>query len=264
MNTQSKPWRVLIVEDEFPAQEELERLLIKSGKPVKIVGRTESITSTVDWLEDPANDADLIFLDIHLADGQVFEVFRRTRIDVPVIFTTAYDEYAIRAFEVTSVDYLLKPIEEDALNGALDKFEKLQKRFTRGTDVSLSNEQIQALIDQKAAAYPKRLVVSCGDKFRRIEIDEVSYFFADDKYVFAVTGDGRRRLVDHTLEELGDLLDPKVFFRVNRRYLAQSQAIKDVERFFNRRLHIKLSPEPGDQVLVSRLKAKSFLSWLQG
>ena len=242
--------KVLIIEDEELAQEELERLLMKRFPAAEVVGKFATVRESVEWLA--THTADLIFLDIQLADGNGFEIFEQTDVRVPVIFTTAYDQYAIQAFQVNGIGYLLKPIVESEFVAAVEKF----NNFNRNS--------ISALLESLRApkAFKSRLAITKGDKIELLQIDDIAYFYAEDRLTFAMTKDGKKCIVDYTIESLAAQLDPKKFFRIARGVVVSINSIKDIYRHFNGRLRIALSPDFHEKLFVSRARASEFLKWL--
>ncbi|MCY7351489.1 MAG: LytTR family DNA-binding domain-containing protein [Cytophagaceae bacterium] len=254
---------ILLVEDEPLAAKRLATLLREVAPDAQIVGQTESVRETLRWLDaHPAPD--LMLLDIQLADGLSFEIFQQRPINAPVIFTTAYDEYALRAFKVNSVDYLLKPIEKEELAVALDKF-----RQTRGIPPNtVLTEQLGRMLEAygvKPVSHKSRFLLRQGGRLEVIETGEVDYLFAEDKVVFLVTTQSRKFIVDETLDELERQLDPNQFFRLNRKYLGRLSAIGRIEPHFNGKLRLWLKHRPAEEeIFVSRERAESFKVWLNG
>ena len=251
--------KALIIEDEKAAVRNLEALLAEVAPDTKIICTLDSITDSVSWFE--ANPApDVVFMDIHLADGSAFEIFEHVRIECPVIFTTAYDEYTLKAFKVNSIDYLLKPIGAADLRRALDKLEGL--RHTAPTQESLS-----ALIGQlqRREHYKTHFLVPFkGDKLLPLAVEQVQYFCIADGVTKAVVSDRERYTIPCTLDELADSLDPECFFRVNRQYLISRGAVQDIDLWFNNRLAINLKVPTDGKVLVSKLRVNEFKSWFAG
>ena len=242
--------RVIIIEDEELAQEELERLLNKRFPAAEVVGKFATVRESVDWLAK--NAADLIFLDIHLADGNGFEIFEQTDVHAPVIFTTAYDQYAIQAFKVNGIGYLLKPIVESDFVAAVEKFNHF------------NHNNISALLEnlRSPKEYKSRLVITKGDRIEFLQIDDIAYFYAEDRLTFVMTKDGKKCIVDYTIESLTSQLEPKKFFRITRGVIVSINSIKSIHRHFNGRLHIALSPDFHEMLFVSRARAAEFLKWL--
>ena len=248
--------RVLIVEDEPLAAKRLKHLLGECDPSIEVVEELETISATVHWLENHA--ADLIFLDIHLADGLSFSIFEQVETDTPIIFTTAYDQYALRAFKVNALDYLLKPIERDELEVALKKFHARQVP-------QLTAQDAQALLkslNPGHSAFQQRFMVSSGDKIKSIKVIDVAYFFGQKKYVFLITKDNRRHIVNYTLGNLEDLLDPHQFFRINRQFIISFDAIQQMVPYSKSRIKIDLDPPPDIEAIVSIDKARYFKNWL--
>ena len=248
--------KILILEDEHLAAKRIESM-VKSVEPTaEIPAKLESVRSAVKWFnENP--QPDLILMDIQLADGLSFEIFQQVDVVAPIIFTTAYDEYAIRAFKVNSVDYLLKPIEKEELEAAFEKL-KAQRMTTSQGQIG---KALDALLSQKAD-WKTRFLLKAGARFDIVETTEVAYLYAEDKVVFLVTKEQKKYFVDETLDEVEQKLNPKNFFRINRKYLAQLTAIERIEPHFNGRLKIKLRHREDDDVYVSREKAEVFKKWL--
>ncbi len=246
--------KVLIIEDEPLAQDELQRIILKHFSDINIIGVADSVKESVDWLSK--NQVDLIFMDVHLSDGISFDIFDKIEVKTPIIFTTAYDQYAIRAFQVNGVGYLLKPIVEDDLITAVNK---LKTSFYTSPDV----EQILKLLSQ-TKEYKSRIAVKIGDRFNYINITDIAYFYAEDRVTFIITKDGRRRIIDYTIESIETQLNPKLFFRVTRGCIASIDAIKSVSRYFNSRLKITLCPEFDGELLISRVRVQDFINWLDG
>ena len=259
----------LIVEDEPLAARRLADMLARQPEPVQVLGTAESVAQAVHLLETIQPAPDMLFLDIHLADGLSFELFERTQVRCPVIFTTAYDQYALQAFKVNSVDYLLKPIDAEELSAAIRKLRGLRGAAPAPAavppfDPALLGQLLQQM--QQAApgaAYKTQFVVRVGEHLKVVPVDQIAYFFSLEKATFLQTTEGRKYVVDYTMDQLEGLLDPRRFFRLNRAYLAQQAAIQDIIHYTNSRLQTVLKPvAPDAQVLVSREKVNVFKSWL--
>jgi DNA-binding LytR/AlgR family response regulator len=257
--------KVLIIEDEPFAQDELKRLLALCDKNIQVWECIDSVEDSIIWLEEP-NEPDLIFMDIQLSDGLSFDIFKHTEVKAPVIFTTAYDEYAIQAFKVNSIDYLLKPVEEEALKAALKKYSIIKQKYAISAPAPtyFSADQIEQLIKLNKKEYKSRFVTQIGDRIKHIEVEAVAYFYADDDTVYIVTGDKKKYIINYTLDQLDRVLDPKYFFRINRKYIARISAIGDVHKYFNSRLKVTLQPAVDDEILISRVKVPEFLNWMDG
>jgi two-component system, LytTR family, response regulator LytT len=252
--------KILIIEDEPFARSELIRLLNSTGKEFAVMDEIETVEDSIKWLRShPAPE--LIFLDIQLADGLSFEIFRQVNVSSPVIFTTAYDEYAIKAFQVNSIDYLLKPIRLEALENALRKLDELRSVFSPQS-AGLEQKQLENLLRLMKREYKNRILVKTGDQIRSVEMDDVAYFYAEDDVVFAMLKAKTRSIVDYTLNQLEAELDPKVFHRLTRGCIARITSIKKVSKYFNSRLMVELDPPAEEKLLVSRVNVPEFLKWL--
>jgi len=247
--------KILIVEDEQLAAKRLEKLILSIKSDVEIVGITDSIESTVDWLNSHEMP-DLFFMDIQLADGLSFTIFEKITINKPVIFTTAFDEYALKAFKVNSVDYLLKPINEAELKDALTKYEKIGG--SQLTENSLT-EIIKQLTQKNT--YKNRFLITKSDALIPLHISTICWFKAEDKLVFICTKDLQKHIISQSLEEIATELDPSQFFRVNRSYIIQRNCIEKANFHFNGKLKLHLNPINNEDVMVSRDKANAFKEW---
>ena len=252
--------KILIVEDEPLAAAQLAANISALRPNAQILSVCDTVRSVVEWLQNnPAPD--LAFFDIQLGDGLSFEIFEQTEFPAPIIFTTAYDEYAIKAFKVNSIDYLLKPIERSELEKALLKFEKLSHPVAS----SLSPHVLSEIVDSlKKKDYKERFLVKVGTHLRVIETREILYFYSFEKGTYAKLTEGRDYLLDQTLELLETMIDPGQFFRINRKYLIALKAITDVLTYSNSRLKLKVQQANDDDFLVAREKVKDFKQWLEG
>jgi len=253
--------KILIVEDEPLAAERLETLIREYLPEVDVAGPFDSIRQTVAWLKK--NGApELGFFDIQLADGLSFEIFEQADVSCPVIFTTAFDEYALKAFKVNSIDYLLKPIGKEELHSALEKYERLFRQT--GNQEKVSVEAIDKIYRMMTKNYRNRFLIRVGEHLRPLDIADVVYFYSQQRATFVLTQGGKSYDLDFTLDQLEQELDPKQFFRVNRGALVSLSAIRDVLIYSGNRLRLKLAKEPDEPVLVSREKVSSFKQWLEG
>jgi two-component system, LytTR family, response regulator LytT len=254
--------KVLIVEDEQLGVERLQKQLHEIDEDINILGNTDSIKASVRWLNENGQP-DVIFMDIELADGQSFEIFKQVDITSPVIFTTSYDEYALKAFKVNSVDYLLKPIKKEDLKNALDKLRRLQKEPATTTAAGID---IENLVQQLKAVQPKnyrnRFLVKQGQRLIAIETDQIAYFYSEERLSMFKTWDKHKYIVDYNLEELEAMLDPKDFYRLNRGFIAHVKSIAQIHNYFNGKLKLELKPETDKEVVVSREKAQEFKDWM--
>lgn len=248
--------KILIIEDEITAYERLCKLVLEVEPTAEILDHVDSIDSGVLWLQSHP-EPDLILSDIHLADGSSFMIFDRVKVKCAIVFTTAYDEYALKAFKLNSIDYLLKPIEKDELRAALYKF----KNYSSRTSDQVHSVLTSLLHTQKS--YKERFLVKMADRLIPIPTREVSYFVSEDKYVFLYYKD-KKYPVDYTLEELEGLLDPQCFFRLNRKITAQISAIAKISNHLNGKLKVELDPNYQEEVYVSRERAAEFKAWLDG
>lgn len=252
---------VLIIEDEPFAQQELIRLLHETDPSLHVLECIDSVEESVEYLSQ-AREIDLIFMDIQLSDGLSFEIFNLTEVKPPVIFTTAYDEYAIKAFKVNSIDYLLKPVDEDDLARALEKFRKLQHTSAKNESY-FSTKQLKEVLGLYRPSYKNRLVVRLGDKIQHVDANDIAYFFSEDKVSFLMTTKGKKYIINYSLEQIESFMNPDDFYRLNRQFIANISAISTIDKYFNSRLKIGLNPEVEDDVLISRTKVTDFLNWLE-
>lgn len=246
--------KAVIVEDEQVSARRMLRLLeARDFQIIEILSSCKSLVEFIDKGEMP----DIFFLDIHLSDGIVFEALAQRKVETPIIFTTAYDQYAIKAFKQNSVDYILKPIDEDELDAAVSKFKKNAKG---SIDLSVLS---QLLVGQeKTQSYRKRMTVKVGDKLRSFTAEEFIMFYSSDKMNFLFATDGRSYPIDQTIEELAQHLEPEKFFRVNRGQILSIDHIKDIAVHSNSRLKVLIKGDHGQEIIVSRDKVKAFKTWL--
>ena len=249
--------KILIVEDEELAVEKIKKTVWAVEEKTEISGVTNSIVSTVNWLKNhPVPD--LILMDIELSDGQSFEIFNQVEVLSPVIFTTSYDEYAIKAFKVNSIDYLLKPVEEDDLKKAFNKYRKLS---AQAQPIDLNN-LVKELQKQLHTGYRSRFLVKQGQRLVSLEVKDVAYFFAEGRLSYAITWDKYKYIVDFTIEELESMLDPQQFFRANRAHLIHIRSVNQIHNYFNGKLKLELKPPAETGVVISREKANDFKIWM--
>src|SRR5215212_8735314 len=236
--------KILIVEDEELAVKKLKKTLLSVDESATVVGEADSIKSTVSWLRSNPSP-DLILMDIELADGQSFEIFNHVQVKSPVIFITSYDEYALKAFKVNSVDYLLKPVQKEDLHAALEKFRQIKKMYpSESAPSQISLEDLVKELQQKLQTkeYRKRFLVKHGQKLVSVEIDEIAYFFSDGRLNFFKTYDNRKFVVDYTMDELEDMLDPQKYFRISRSFYVSVESIDKIDDYFGNRLILALKP----------------------
>jgi two-component system, LytTR family, response regulator len=253
---------VLIVEDETPAAEKLERYLQRYSPNIRVKAVRDSVEDAVTWLKENQSTIDLIFMDIQLRDSLSFNIFKEVKVQKPVIFVTAYNDYALDAFKVNGIDYLLKPVTFDDLSNSLQKFENLREQMV---PTEAKSEKIKSLAESNAnKTYKERFMVKVGDHIRSVTIDQVLFFFADGRDVYMVTTQLRKFIIDFTLESLEEVLNPKIFFRVNRSYIIHIPFIQDVMVYSNSRLKISTQPAWDKEIIVSREKVNEFKDWFDG
>lgn len=249
--------KVLIVEDEIMAQKSLIRTLTQNFPDMEVVGTVTSVKGTVNWLDDPANSADIIFMDVELSDGECFEIFRQTEVKAKVIMTTAYDSYAIKAFEAGSIDYLLKPVDISAL-----------KRAVARCRMSGGQVDVEALLNAIGSSAPKkeykeRYIVRFNDRIVPLQTDNIAYVYSEEKTNWLVTFDGEKYIVDSSLDVIGEDLDPEKFFRISRGCIISMKAIDSIVKQMGSRLRIISRPEASFEMTVSRSRVDDFLKWLE-
>ncbi len=255
--------KVLIIEDEALAVKQLQHMIRNYDPSVEIVGTLDSVEASVAWFR-AHQPPDLLLADIELVDGQSFRIFEQVPVQCPVIFTTAYDEYALRAFQVHSVDYLLKPIQEEVLHKSLRKLGEMKQLYGKG-DAGIDLKALGALLrggPLPTETYRDRFLLKQGARLIPVEVREVAYFFTRDRLTFAKTWDGRSLAMDYTLDELEHLLDPKLFYRVNRQFILCPKAVEKIHLHFNYRLKVDLKPAAEEEVFISRDKATEFRAWM--
>lgn len=255
--------KILIIEDEALAVKRLRKVIESIDPEMEIVGVTNSICSSVEWLNNfPAPD--LIMMDIELADGQSFEIFKRTQVQSPVIFVTSYDEFAIQAFKVNSVDYLMKPVDREDMEASLQKFRQIKKMYASQADSAVNVEKLVEALQERIQPkiFRKRFLIKQGQKMATVEIEEIAYFFVDGRLTFFKTFDNRKLIVDYTMDELETMLDPADFFRINRSSYVSMKAINEVQDYFGNRYMLSLKPAAEEEAIVSRDRVSDFKHWL--
>lgn len=246
---------ILVIEDEGHAAKRLIRLTKAYFPEATFHGHLDSIRSSVKWLESNPTP-DLIFCDIQLADGVSFKIFEEIPVSSPVIFTTAFDQFAIQAFKVNAIDYLLKPLDPEALAKAVDKFKRQQIK------PSLDLNLLKDLIGTKEKNYKSRFLVRFGEKIQSIPVEEVAFFFSEERVTFLQTHTRKKYVIDYTLEQTEGMVDPKKFFRLNRKFLATLSSISDIITYSNSRLKVILKKCENQDILISREKVSDFKHWL--
>jgi two-component system, LytTR family, response regulator LytT len=246
--------RILIVEDETAAYENLVEIITRIDPSIEIAGNTESIKQTINWIKTNRMP-DLIFMDIQLSDGTAFTIFNNITIETPVIFTTAYDEYAIEAFKVNSIDYLLKPIKVESVKRALEKFRKLTK-----PDLAKYLSQLAQLTPQ--LNYKDKLLVPYKDKLQPVDMKEISFFYTTDKNTRVYLKNGKDYVYSKTLEQIESTLNPADFIRANKQFIVARNSVKDITIWFDSRLLITTDIEPPERIYVSKNRAAEFKAWI--
>jgi DNA-binding LytR/AlgR family response regulator len=247
--------KAVIIEDEQLTAQRLENLLHKYDEEIEVMAVIPSVEEAVNWFKSN-DDPDLVFMDIHLEDDQCFAIFEKINLDIPVIFTTAYDEYMIKAFKVNSIDYLMKPVNFEELSNAIDKFKRLHDQREN------SMEGLLHAVQKTDVEYKQRFLITIGSKLKTIDISETSYFYCSNKITFLVTKDNQRLPIDFSLDRLAGLLDPKAFFRVNRALYVKLDAITNMHLYPKGKIKLELSPAMKEEVFVSLDKVTSFKNWL--
>ena len=254
---------VVIIEDENLTAKRLESLLHRYDPSIVVLARIPSVAEAVAWFHEDHSPVELVFMDIHLEDDLGFRIFEQTTLTIPVIFTTAYDEYMIQAFKVNSIDYLLKPINYDELVAAIEKFKSLKKQFGQSASASPDIETLLSLLGKsKQTDYKDRFMITIGTKIRSVETPDIAYFYLEEKVVFLVTKEGLSLPVDYSLDKLTQLLNPRHFFRISRQFLVSLPSIHTIHTFSAGKLKLDLSPKSRQEVFVSGDRMTEFKEWL--
>ncbi len=252
-------YKILIIEDEKPAAEWLQQLVSKLDDSISIRGVIDSVRGAMEWFRQ--NSApDLVFMDIQLADGLSFEIFEQVKVPCPVIFTTAYEEYAVKAFKVNSVDYLLKPIAFDELETAFQKFLNQAKKEETVQPVTL--DLLNKVREMLRKQYKTRFIIKVGEHLKSIPVEDIQFFYSLDKATFLCTSDFKTYIVDYSLDRISEMVDEHRFFRINRKYILSNLSIADIVSYSNSRLKIKLKKPDEENIIVSRDKVPAFKDWL--
>lgn len=255
------PLRILLIEDEPANARNLEFMLQEADPDMVIAGVLAGVEEAVTWFRQHAQDCDLVFMDIRLSDGLSFEIFQKVNVLQPVVFVTAYDNYALQAFKTNGIDYILKPYDQEEINQALQKY----RRLYSGAPVTPGQEQVALLLkalQQGKPAYRQSFLVQFREKLIPLDASHVAWFYTAHEIVHAHTQENKQYIIDFTLEQLQQQLNPQQFFRANRQFIIQRSAIQEIELYFNGRLYIKLSPEPSEKVLISKARVPEFKAWL--
>ncbi len=252
--------RILIFEDEPFAAKETAGLLKQYDSKIEIVDIIDTVFGGIGWLEN-SKDIDLILMDIQLADGECFEIFDYIKINIPIIFTTAFDEYALKAFKVNSIDYLLKPLDFDELKLALDKF-KLLNTDNKDASINKINKKISDLSDSELNKYRQRFLIHYADKYQIVKVKDILYFYIEENAVFLVDISGNNYSLDYTLDKVNRLLDPDNFYRINRKYIISINAIDKMISFSQYRIKLTLKNCSDNEIVVSRKRFSGFKDWI--
>jgi two-component system response regulator LytT len=257
--------KVLIIEDEELAVKKLQKTLASVDPAAEVVGVADSIRSSVNWLQTNPTP-DLILMDIELADGQSFEIFDKVEVKSTVIFTTSYDEYALKAFKVNSIDYLLKPVQKEDLAAALEKLKNIKSMYSNppAATSSLNVDSLVKELQQKLQPkeYRKRFLVKHAQKLVSVDVEEIAYFYSDGRLNFFKTSDNRKFVVDYTMDDLEDMLDPDQYFRISRAFYVSVDSIDQIHDYFGNRLLLHLKPAVDKEAIVSREKVTDFKKWM--
>lgn len=252
--------KVVIIEDEALAAEKLTGMLLAYDNKVQVEASLTSVDDAVTWLQEHP-EPDLLLMDIHLDDGLCFEIFKQVKVRCPVIFTTAYDQYAIRTFQVHSLDYLLKPIQFEKLSQSLDKLKDLRGDFLEKTS-ELQLDELVKIIKAEKSTYKSRFLVKSGSKIKAVKTEEIAYFYADRKLNTLITKEGQKYPVDYSLDNLVTMLDPMLFFRVNRQLIIHIDTAVGIHPYFKGRIKLELKPPLDAEVIISSERTPLFKAWL--
>ena len=250
--------KVVIVEDEVAASENLAFMLKNIDNSIEILSVLDSVKASIAYFSKN-HEAELIFMDIHLADGLSFEIFDSVKIEIPIVFTTAYDQYALQAFKVNSIDYLLKPIDEDELAESLEQYNGQFK------DKGLYSDQVEGLlnlINTKKTTYKSMYLVHHRDQLVPVKTENIAYLYIETGIVKAVTNENQTFIMEQNLEDMENDLDPSIFFRINRQYIVKKDAIESIKQYFNGKLIVSVNPPSSERIVVSRAKAPEFKNWM--
>ena len=256
--------KIVIIEDEQNAIEKLERTLHRLGRPFQIVGKLKSVSASIEWLSNPVNTYDLILSDIQLSDGLSFEIYKALPITKPIIFITAFDEYALEAFKLNSIAYLLKPVSLPDLEESFDKLDTLQQNFSATQQQEQLATLQTALGMLQQSPYKERFMVKLGEHIRSVPAKEIEFLYAEGRTVFLITKQGQKFIIDYKLEQLEKFLNPTEFFRANRSFIVNINAIQKVLVYSQSRLKVEMNQEAPKEILVSRDKVPLFKEWFGG
>jgi two-component system response regulator LytT len=252
--------KILIIEDEQLGIERLTKHLNTIDPTIEIVGATRSIKSSVEWLRTHEHP-DIILMDIELSDGQSFAIFNEVEVKSTVIFTTSYDEFALQAFKVNSIDYLLKPIKKEDLKNSLDKYHQMKEKFAKSPSFQIDSLLNELKLQSKKACR-NRFLVKQGSRLISVDVSNIAYFYVDGRLCFFKTWDRTRYVIDYTLDELADMLDPEQFFRAGRGFIVHIKSIAQIHQYFNSKLKLELNPITEKEVIISKEKTMEFKEWM--
>src|SRR3954469_2955340 len=252
--------KILIIEDEQLGVERLIKHLNAIDPTIEITGATRSIKSSVEWLQTHEHP-DIILMDIELGDGQSFVIFNEVEVKSTVIFTTSYDEFALQAFKVNSIDYLLKPIKKEDLKNSLDKYRQMKEKFAITPAFQIDN-LLNELKLQSKKVYRNRFLVKQGTRLVSVDVSNIAYFYADGRLCFFKTWDKTKYVIDYTLDELEDMLDPELFYRAGRGFIVHIKSIAQIHQYFNSKLKLELNPLTEKEVIISKEKTMEFKEWM--
>ena len=256
-----KTMRVVIVEDEVVTARNLAHTLQNIEPDISIAAMLDSVSESVTWFTDRPDDYELVFMDIRLADGLSFDIFQKVNITKPVIFVTAYNDYAIQAFKNNGIDYILKPFDEQEIANALKKYRSLysaNEHYPNAIPVELLLKQL----NQLSKSYKKSFLVHFREKLIPVEAAKIAWFYTANEIVYSRTADGRQYIMEFTMEQLEQQVDPELFFRANRQFIINRNAISEVDFYFNGRLSVKIKPEPTESVIISKARVPEFKNWM--
>lgn len=249
--------KAVIVEDEIVAAQNLQRLIRQVDDSIEIITVLKSVEESIEWFNAQPMP-DLVFMDIHLSDGSAFSIFSKASIGCPVIFTTAYDQYALNAFEVNSIDYLLKPINKKDLERAITKY----RNFSASKNVdSEMLVELADMIKNKKSSYKSRFLIPFKDKFLTLDVSDIAYIYSENKTARIITLDDKTYRMNYSLEEISRQLDPSLFFRANRQFIISRKSVKDIFSWFDSKLSVTLSVPTPEKIIISRIRAQDFKSW---
>ena len=253
--------KVLIIEDEVPAQRMLKNMLAELDYDIDIVDCLNSVKSSIEWFNHNPHP-ELVLMDIQLSDGISFDIIEQVTIESMIIFTTAYDEYAIQAFKVNSLDYLLKPIDANDLQAAFEKYENYSKKFIRHKNTEIDYAAIASIIKKAEHNYRERFLIQANEEFFQLPVEQIAYFHSTHKITFAVTFDKFKYPINFSLENLKEQLDPDIFYKLNRQLIINIKAIQKIHSYFQGKLVIDAKPALSEEIIVGKDKAASFKRWL--